>query len=57
MEEAQAIAAEYIQSMCLTVWLVIVVNWCCISGLDNLPAEVHHLLAEIRDKENKIAGT
>ncbi|KIJ56484.1 hypothetical protein M422DRAFT_238111 [Sphaerobolus stellatus SS14] len=36
MEEAQAIAAEYIQS------------------LDNLPAEVHHLLAEIRDKENKV---
>lgn len=37
MEEAQAIAAEYIQS------------------LDNLPSEVQHLLAEIRDKENKIA--
>ncbi|KAF8528824.1 hypothetical protein BU17DRAFT_19878, partial [Hysterangium stoloniferum] len=37
MEEAQAIASEYIQS------------------LDNLPAEVQHHLAEIRDKENRIA--
>ncbi|KAF8592598.1 hypothetical protein K439DRAFT_23398 [Ramaria rubella] len=37
MEEAQAIAAEFIQS------------------LDNLPAEVQHHLAEIRDRENKIA--
>lgn len=26
------------------------------TGLDNLPVEVQHHLAEIRDKENRVAG-
>lgn len=53
-EEAAVIAQEFVTSLSFAQsYFCVLITF---SGLDNVPAEVQFLLAEMRERENKIIG-